>query len=94
MKKWPQPSAQDSRIRAWLLKEDPYAPFTSDPLYKLRDIAGDRYWRAVVRCIIAHGEDGLHIGETAHQTLDVGVGLKLLDAFNKLVVQELEAVSV
>ncbi|KAJ2981968.1 hypothetical protein NQ176_g1696 [Zarea fungicola] len=94
LKRWPQPSAQDSRIRAWLLKEDAYAPFNSDPVAALRDIAGDRYWRAVVRCIVAHGAMGLHVDEEANQTLDIGVGIKLLETFDRLVVKELENVSI
>ncbi|KAJ5982718.1 prion-inhibition and propagation-domain-containing protein [Penicillium sp. IBT 35674x] len=60
LKRWPEPSRQDSRIRAWLLKEESFPPYKdADPIGELRDIAGDKYWRAVNRCIVAHGKLGM-----------------------------------
>ncbi|CRG92692.1 hypothetical protein PISL3812_09757 [Talaromyces islandicus] len=93
LKRWPTPSAQDSRIRAWLLEEEDYPPFDGNPLLELRDIAGDRYWKAVTRCIVAHGEKGLHVDEKANQAWCTDVGIVLQGAFNEFVVKALQEIS-
>ena len=85
-------SSQDSWIRAWLLGEDD-PPFESNPLLALRDVAGDRYWEAVTRCIEAHGENGLHVAEQTDQTWSASSNVKLQDAFNEFVVRKLKEVS-
>ncbi|KAJ5370021.1 prion-inhibition and propagation-domain-containing protein [Penicillium cataractarum] len=95
LKKWPEPSHQDARIRAWLLKEELFPPFKdADPLKELRDIAGDKYWRAVSRCIVAHGEMGMHLNEEDDQARDSELGIKLQKTFTALVVEELKGVSI
>jgi hypothetical protein len=90
---WPENASQNAWIRAWLLGEDD-PPFDSNPLLVLRHIAGDRYWKAVNRCIEVHGDKGLHVEEHTDQTWSASVGMKLQDNFNALVVQELKEVSI
>lgn len=92
LKRWPEPSRQDARIRDWLLGGD-YPPVEPNPLLELRSIAGDRYWKAVRRCIHAHGEEGLCIGEAASQAWCTDVGTKLHAAFDELVLRELKEVA-
>ncbi|KAH8662766.1 prion-inhibition and propagation-domain-containing protein [Ilyonectria robusta] len=95
LKRWPEPSAQDSKIRAWLLEEERRPPFKdSNPLLELRNIAGDKYWKAVSRCLVAHGNMGMHIQEESHQSQGSGVGIELQNAFTELVVEELKGVSI
>lgn len=95
LKRWPEPSAQDSRIRAWLLGEELYPPFKKpNPLHELRNIAGERYWKAVSRCLVAHGEMGMLIQEESDQARDSGTEIKLQEAFNKFVVEELKSLSI
>lgn len=95
LKKWPEPSRQDPRIRAWLLKEERFPPFKdADPLGELRDIAGDKYWRAVTRCIVAHGEMGMRLDEEYDQSKDSEMGIELQKTFTELVVDELKGVSI
>lgn len=77
----------------WLLGED-FPLFKSNPLPELREITGDRYWRAVRRCIVAHGDEGLGAEEKTNQEECVAADVKLQQVFNELVVQELKKVSV
>ena len=64
LKKWPAPSTQDCRIRGWLLNEEPVPPFRKEnPLVELRNIAGDKYWRTTMHCLVAHSEGGMRIAE-------------------------------
>lgn len=95
LKKWPEPSRQYPRIRTWLLKEERFPPFKdADPIGELRDFAGDKYWRAVTRCIVAHGEMGMHVDEEYDQSRDSEMGIELQKAFKELVVDELKGVSI
>lgn len=95
LKRWPAPSAQDCRIRGWLLNEEPLPPFRSDnPLDELRNIAGDRYWKATMHCLVAHGEGGMRIVEDASQLQGPDNELQLQNAFIDLVVNELKGVSI
>jgi serine/threonine protein kinase len=94
LKRWPEPSSQDARIRAWLLGEERFPPFKgTNPLLELRNIAGDKYWKAATRCLIAHGEMGLQSQES-DQTHCGEVGIRLQEAFDKFVVEELKGVSI
>ena len=95
LKRWPSPSAQDCRIRGWLLDEEPFPPFQNqNPLLELRNIAGDKYWNATRCCLIAHGEYGMRVQEEFDQLPGPGVGLELQAAFTELVVERLKNVSV
>ena len=89
-------SCQDAYIRAWLLGEEDDPPFdpNPNPLSALRDIAGDKYWEAVTRCIEAHGEKGLQVEESTDQAWSASIGLKIQNAFNELVVKRLKEVSI
>lgn len=94
-KRWPEASSQDSRIRAWLLGEERFPPFKkSNPLHALRNIAGEKYWKATTRCLVAHGEMGMLILEDSDQNHSSGIGIQLQDAFTRFVVEELRSVSV
>ncbi|KAJ6168102.1 hypothetical protein N7497_000945 [Penicillium chrysogenum] len=94
LKRWPEPSSQDARIRAWLLGEERFPPFKgTNPLLELRNIAGDKYWKAATRCLIAHGEMGLQTRES--DPIHCGeFGIRLQEAFDKFVVKELQGVSI
>lgn len=89
----PENSSHNAGIRAWLLgEEDP--PFDSNPLLMLRDIAGDRYWKAVNRCVEAHGTEGLQVEEHADQEWSASMGIRIQNNFNRFVVQELKGVDI
>jgi len=95
LKRWPEPSSQDARIRAWLLGEERFPPFKdSNPLLELRNITGERYWKAVSRCLVAHGKSGMRIAEESDQSQSSGIGIELQQAFTELVVEELKSISV
>ncbi|KAJ5974032.1 prion-inhibition and propagation-domain-containing protein [Penicillium waksmanii] len=95
LKRWPEPSRQYPRIRAWLLKEERFPPFKdADPIEELRDIAGDKYWNAVTRCIVAHGELGMRVDEEYDRSRDSEMGIELQKTFKELVVDELKGVSI
>lgn len=89
---WPENTTHNSWIRAWLLGEDD-PPFHENPLVLLRDIAGDRYWRAAIRCIEAHGNKGMDVEELTDQTWSAKVGMKIQQHFNTFVVQELKDIT-
>lgn len=92
LKRWPAPDKQNSRIRNWLLGEELFPPFNnSNPLSELRNIAGDKYWKAVRRCLVAHGEMGMCVQEDSDGP---EIGIQLQEAFTKLVVEELKGVSI
>ena len=94
LKKLPAPSTQDCRIRGWLLNEEPLPPFRKEhPLAELRNIAGDRYWKTTMHCLVAHGEGGMRVAEAVSQSQGSGIELQLQDAFTDLVVNELKGVS-
>lgn len=86
-------SSHNAWIRAWLLGEDD-PPFDSNPLLMLRDIAGDRYWKAVNRCVEAHGTEGLQVEEHADQAWSASMGIRIQNNFNRFVVQQLREVSI
>lgn len=95
LKRWPEPSAQNPKIRGWLLGEERRPPFKdSNPLSGLRDIAGDKYWRAASRCLVAHGDMGMRVEEGSDQSHDSKIGIKLQNAFTEFVVEELKGVSI
>ena len=95
LKHWPTSSGQDSRIRGWLLREDVGAPFGNDnPLIQLRCVAGDRYWNAIRRCLIAHGEEGMRVREERDESQTPQIDFKLHAAFTELVREELDSVAV
>lgn len=95
LKRWPEPSSQDARIRAWLLEEERFPPFKhSNPLVELRNITGEKYWRAVRRCLVAHGESGMRVPEESDQSRSAEIGLQLQKAFTELVVEELKSISI
>ncbi|KAL2260143.1 hypothetical protein VTK26DRAFT_5946 [Humicola hyalothermophila] len=95
----PDVSLEESKkVRDWLLGAQGGAPFHAagapNPLRELRNIVGDRYWRAVERCLWAHGEKGLGVEETADQSNDSRIGILLQEAFTEHVVEELRSVDV
>lgn len=94
LKTWPAPPSQNSSIRTWLLGEKRYPPFKKNPLSELRNIAGDKYWKAVSRCLIAHGEMGMCVQEGSDGVHGPDIGIQLQEAFTKLVVEELKDVSI
>lgn len=94
LKRWPAPSAQDCRVRGWLLNEEPLPPFRGEkPLTDLLHIAGDKYWKATRRCLVAHGESGMAVDEDSNQS-EASNSIRLQDAFTELVVGELKGVSI
>ncbi|SCV57791.1 uncharacterized protein FFB14_15326 [Fusarium fujikuroi] len=93
LKKWPNPSAQDVKVRGWLLGEDARPPFKkSNPLLELRDIVGDKYWNATRRCLVAHGELGLGVEENFDKAKGLEYDLQLQNNFTDLVVEELKSI--
>ena len=95
LKRWPEPSSQDSRIRAWLLEEERFPPFRNlNPLLELRNIAGEKYWKAVTRCLVAHGKTGMRVDEESDQSQGSGIGIELQQAFTELVVEELKSIAI
>lgn len=75
LKAWPAPPAQNSSIRTWLLGEKRYPPFKKNPLSELRNIAGDKYWKAVSRCLITHGEMGICVQEEHNEIYSPEIGI-------------------
>ncbi|CVL07120.1 uncharacterized protein FMAN_15273 [Fusarium mangiferae] len=95
LKKWPIPSAQDVKVRGWLLGEDARPPFKkSNPLSELRDIVGDKYWNATRRCLVAHGELGLGVEENFDKAKGLEYDLQLQNNFTDLVVEELKSIMI
>lgn len=93
LKRWPDPSPQNARIRGWLLEEEGFPPFQdANPLVGLRHVMGDRYWRATQRCILAHGESGMRVEEDGDESQSSGTEIELHTAFTDLVVEELKGV--
>ena len=93
LKRWPEPSSQDARIRAWLLEEDGYPPFKdANPLLQLKDT--EKYWRVVRRCLVAHGESGMRVAEGRDQSESSGIGIEIQKAFTERVVEELKGISI
>ncbi|KAK1832383.1 prion-inhibition and propagation-domain-containing protein [Podospora conica] len=95
-KEYPDVSLKDSKmVRDWLLGIQ--GRFVNlgkpNPLDELKNIMGDRYWRAVTTCIWAHGEKGFGVGEHDEQSNDSNVGTALQEAFTVRVVDELAAIS-
>jgi hypothetical protein len=92
------PLEESKTVRDWLLEIKPGAPFEAagrpNPLKELRNIAGDRYWKVVERCLWAHGEKGFGVEEMAEQSSDSDVGVLLQEAFTQHVVEELHAVHI
>ncbi|KAK4043160.1 prion-inhibition and propagation-domain-containing protein [Parachaetomium inaequale] len=92
------PLEESKTVRDWLLGVKPGAPFEAagrpNPLKELRNIAGDRYWKVVERCLWAHGEKGFGVEEMAEQSNDSDVGVQLQEAFTQHVVEELHAVHI
>jgi hypothetical protein len=97
--KVPNVPLEESRmVRDWLLGVKTGAPFEAagrpNPLKELRNIAGDRYWKVVERCLWAHGEKGFGVEELAEQSNDSDVGVLLQEAFTVNVVEELHSVQI
>ncbi|KAK3941614.1 prion-inhibition and propagation-domain-containing protein [Diplogelasinospora grovesii] len=96
---WPRVPLEESKaVRDWLLGIKSEAPFEKEgkpnPLAELRNVVGDKYASAVVRCLWAHGEEGFGVGEQEHQSKDSEVGIKLQEAFTHHVVEPLNTVAV
>lgn len=94
LKRWPAPVKQNSSIRTWLLGEQRYPPFKKNPLSELRNIAGDKYWKAVSRCLVTYGDMGLCVQEESDETHGPEFGIQLQETFTKLVVEELKDISI
>ncbi|KAK3692635.1 prion-inhibition and propagation-domain-containing protein [Podospora appendiculata] len=93
------PLTQSKLVRDWLLeirKDD--APFLAagkrNPLRELGSSVGNRYQRAVTRCLWAHGPNGFEVEASWNQSEGPGVGIALQEAFTVYVIDELEAISV
>ncbi|KAM7207477.1 Prion-inhibition and propagation domain containing protein, partial [Naviculisporaceae sp. PSN 640] len=100
--------SDSKQVRNWLLgirdaNTTSEAPFKrqgrSNPVKELKNIMGDRYFSVVARCLWAHGEQGFgvddedHAGRGGNSRLElVEDGIKLQDAFTRLVVEELEGI--
>ncbi|KAK3995824.1 prion-inhibition and propagation-domain-containing protein [Cladorrhinum sp. PSN332] len=96
------PLDESRSVRDWLLgvevksKKDgseKAPPFETNPLSELRNVVGDRYWRAVERCLWAHGEKGFGVEET-NTNDDGGFGIALQEAFTEQVVEVLRGVDI
>ncbi|KAK4134883.1 hypothetical protein BT67DRAFT_284570 [Trichocladium antarcticum] len=97
--KVPNVPLEESRsVRGWLLGIMGGAPFEAagkpNPVKELRNLVGDRYWKAVERCLWAHGEQGFGVEELAEQSNDSSVGILLQEAFTEHVVEELRSVQI
>ncbi|KAF2164527.1 hypothetical protein M409DRAFT_67692 [Zasmidium cellare ATCC 36951] len=92
LESWPLPTLQDCQIRGWLLGELKHEPFEENPLLALRDVAGDQYFEVTRRCLVAHGELGMRVGENAVDS-DPIVGVELQNTFSELVVDKLQILS-
>ncbi|KAK0767608.1 hypothetical protein LTR91_026625, partial [Friedmanniomyces endolithicus] len=93
LKRWPEPSAQDARIRAWLLEEEGSPPFkSSNPLTGLRRSVGDKYYFATRRCLVAHGGSGMRVDEEGDEVQSSEMDTRLHTAFSHLVVEELKSI--
>ncbi|KAK0930908.1 hypothetical protein LTR29_016593 [Friedmanniomyces endolithicus] len=93
LKRWPEPSAQDARIRAWLLEEEGSPPFkSSNPLTGLRRSVGDKYYFATRRCLVAHGGSGMRVDEEGDEVQSSEMDTQLHRAFSHLVVEELKSI--
>ncbi|KAK3402330.1 prion-inhibition and propagation-domain-containing protein [Sordaria brevicollis] len=94
------PLHQSKEVREWLLGTyiGPSAPCIEagklNPVEDLRNTMGDRYRRAVERCLWAHGPNGFGVEDVPDQSTDSEVGIRLQEAFTKYVIEELEAVRV
>ncbi|KAK4229385.1 prion-inhibition and propagation-domain-containing protein [Podospora fimiseda] len=94
------PLEESRSVRDWLLGNevkkkdgsDKLPPFEINPLSELRNVVGDRYWRAVERCLWAHGEKGFGVEETNTSTNDAGIALQ--EAFTEQVVEVLRGVDI
>ncbi|GAB1315764.1 hypothetical protein MFIFM68171_05974 [Madurella fahalii] len=92
------PLEKSKMVRDWLLgiRGEGDSSFAAagkpNPLKELRNIVGDRYWKAVERCLWAHGEKGFGVEELADQSNDSSVGIMLQEAFTKHVVEELRSI--
>jgi hypothetical protein len=91
------PLEESKMVRDWLLGIQHGAPFEAEgkpnPLRELRYIVGDRYWKAVEKCLWAHGEKGFGVDEV-EQSNDSAVGIALQEGFTTHVVEELESVDI
>ncbi|KAK3303473.1 prion-inhibition and propagation-domain-containing protein [Chaetomium strumarium] len=91
------PLGESRMVRDWLLGIQQGAPFEVEgkpnPLKELRYIAGDRYWKAVEKCLWAHGEKGFGVQEV-DQSRDSDVGMALQEAFTTHVVEELASINI
>ncbi|KAF4957170.1 hypothetical protein FSARC_11379 [Fusarium sarcochroum] len=93
LKRWPMASSQDAKIRGWLLEEDARPPFKdSNPLSELRDVTGDKYWKATRRCLVAHGDMGMQVEEIFDQLQDPSDEIQLQNTFMEFVVEELKSI--
>jgi hypothetical protein len=64
-----------------------------DPHHEFHNIAGERYWKATSRCLVAHEEMGMLIQEESDQAYRSGTRIQLREAFTRFVVEVLESVS-
>jgi hypothetical protein len=91
------PLEESKAVRGWLLGIKGGSPFEAagwpNPLEELHNIAGDRYWKAVKRCLWTHGERGFGVEESSDQS-NPRVGILLQEAFTKHVVEELGCIHV
>lgn len=95
------PLHESKVVREWLLETHTGEGNPSwtrvhkpNPLRELRNTMGDRYWRAVTRCLWAHGEKGFGVEDLPDQSTDSEVGIRLQEAFSKYVIEELQAIRV
>ena len=92
------PLKESKLVRDWLLGIQGAERFDkankTNPVAELRNLVGDRYWKAVERCLWAHGEKGFGIDELEDQSNDSRVGTLLQEAFTVHVVEELGAIHI
>ncbi|KAL2131380.1 hypothetical protein VTI74DRAFT_5162 [Chaetomium olivicolor] len=91
------PLVESKSVRDWLLGLKDGAPFEKagkpNPLKELRNVVGNRYWKAVERCIWAHGEKGFGVEELDDQS-NSSVGVLLQEVFTEHVVEGLRSVKI
>ena len=92
LESWPSPTLQDCQIRGWLLSELEHEPFEETPLLALGDVASNQYFEVTRRCLVAHGELGMCVGDNAVDS-DPRMGVKLQNTFTELVVDKLQMLS-
>lgn len=100
LKRWPAPSQQDPRIRAWLLGNELFPPFKNNPLRKSDTTSSKydaKYWGVTRRCLEPFDISGLLIAPSqgavdCSQPAASELQSTLVTAFGIYVLRELDSI--